>query len=107
MLNCNQIDTVLESKGPMSQTTNVSIINNPAIEVSQPCVLETRLQAALEHARRLSAMNESSQLDIAIAWETVEELTAAQRRQQASRPSAFERYCAENPDAPEARIYDC
>lgn len=91
----------------MSQTATVSTMTPAATAANQPQALATRLRAALEHARRLSAMPESSQSAIAIAWETVEELTVAQRRQQASYPSAFERYCAAHPDAPEARIYDC
>lgn len=67
---------------------------------------ETRLNAALEHARRLTEMSGTSSIDRAIAWETVEELQTARARTQAAPQSAFERYCAANPDAPECRIYE-
>ncbi|MEM6839834.1 MAG: Calvin cycle protein CP12 [Cyanobacteria bacterium P01_C01_bin.120] len=69
--------------------------------------LETRLKAALEHARRLTEMDGISPIDLAIAWETVEELQTAKGRKSATSPSAFTQYCAANPDAPECRIYDC
>lgn len=72
---------------------------------------ENRLQAALEHARRLTQMRGYRDADVAIAWETVEELRTAYRKQLLS-PSlscqaAFERYCAQNPHALECRSYDC
>ncbi|MEO0987753.1 MAG: Calvin cycle protein CP12 [Cyanobacteria bacterium J06639_14] len=69
--------------------------------------LESRLKAALEHARRLTAMNGTQSINVAIAWETVEELQTAKARQKASSQSAFARYCAAHPDAPECRIYEC
>ncbi|MGB3519206.1 MAG: Calvin cycle protein CP12 [Elainellaceae cyanobacterium] len=68
--------------------------------------LARRLQAALEHARRLTDMYGSSHKDVAIAWETVEELTTAHYRQTDNRPTAFSLYCAANPHAPECRIYE-
>ena len=72
---------------------------------------ENRLQAALEHARRLTQMHDYQSVDVAIAWETVEELrTACRERLRPSVPScqaAFERYCLENPHARECRSYDC
>ncbi|PSN19697.1 hypothetical protein C7271_05980 [filamentous cyanobacterium CCP5] len=73
----------------------------------QSPTLETRLKAALEHARRLTKMSGIPNIDVAIAWEAVEELQAAQKRKPAPSPSAFAMYCAANPSAPEARIYDC
>ncbi|MEM1241255.1 MAG: CP12 domain-containing protein [Cyanobacteria bacterium P01_H01_bin.26] len=46
-------------------------------------------------------------IDAAIAWETVEELQIAKARQPMVGPNvAFSRYCAENPHAREARMYD-
>ncbi len=69
--------------------------------------LETTFQAALEHARRLTAMHGSSNIDVAIAWGTVEELLTAKTIKHVPVETAFARYCAANPDAPESRIYDC
>ncbi len=69
---------------------------------------ENRLKAALEHARRLTQMRGCQSIDVAIAWETVEELQTAQSRQPVlTCQSAFDRYCAENPNALECRSYDC
>ncbi|MBE9061898.1 CP12 domain-containing protein [cf. Phormidesmis sp. LEGE 11477] len=72
---------------------------------------ENRLQAALEHARRLTQMYGYQDVDVAVAWETVEELRTSRRaRLLSSMPScqtSFERYCLENPQAFECRSYDC
>ncbi len=84
----------------MSLTTTLS---TPSIAL-QP-TLASRLQAALEHARRLTALYGTNNKDVAIAWETVEELSTAHRRQAVQR-SAFDRYCDAHPDAPECRIYE-
>lgn len=73
--------------------------------------LDTALQAALEHARRLTSMFGTDCVEVAIAWDTVEELQSLKARRAAQQygtpKAAFARYCAENPEAPEARIYDC
>ncbi|MEO1067991.1 MAG: Calvin cycle protein CP12 [Cyanobacteria bacterium J06638_6] len=85
----------------MSLTTTLST----PITVSQPS-LESRLQVTLEHARRLTALYGTDILDVAIAWETVEELSTAHRRQAPSQATAFARYCDADPDALEYRIYE-
>ena len=90
----------------MSPATAILETKQSIARVNYEPSLNSRLQAALEHARRLTAMYDVGQIEVAIAWETVEELEVAQRRQQASRPSAFAQYCAANPDAPECRMYD-
>lgn len=72
--------------------------------------LDNTFEAALEHARRLTEMFGTSNPEVAIAWETVEELQSARIRsiqlQTATPKAAFLRYCEENPDALEARLYD-
>jgi hypothetical protein len=68
--------------------------------------LETSFLAALEHARRLTQMYGIGATEVAVAWDTVEELLTAKYRQQKSCSSSFEQYCALHPDAPECRIYD-
>lgn len=68
--------------------------------------LEGRLQAALEHARRLTEMRGTADTEVAIAWETVEELQVALYRRQPATTNSLEQYCAANPDAPECRIYE-
>ncbi|MGB7087316.1 MAG: CP12 domain-containing protein [Phormidesmis sp.] len=83
----------------------------PAVELqtqSPQSTAETRLKAALEHARRLTQMYGYQNVEVAIAWETVEEMRAAQLRQPlATCQSAFDRYCTDNPHALECRDYDC
>ena len=75
---------------------------------SPQATAENRLKAALEHARRLTQMHGHENVDVAIAWETVEELRTAQTRQPVySCQSAFDRYCVEMPYARECRDYDC
>lgn len=65
-----------------------------------------RLQAALEHARRLTVLYGTDHRDVVIAWDAVEELTTAYHRQSVPSTSAFSRYCAAHPDAPECRVYE-
>lgn len=82
-------------------------LSTPLQKPSSQSTFETRLKAALEHARRLTDMHGPRSIDAAIAWETVEELQTAQSRQPQDGPTAaFARYCAENPHARESRIYD-
>ncbi|WP_204137260.1 Calvin cycle protein CP12 [Halomicronema sp. CCY15110] len=83
----------------------------PAITTTTPKAipvpsLATRLQAALEHARRLTEMRGTADIEVAIAWETVEELQVAWYRHQQNSPTYFEQYCVAHPDAPECRIYE-
>lgn len=83
------------------------LVTTPSISRSESKTsLETSFQAALEHARRLTQMYGIGATEVAVAWDTVEELTTANFRQQKSFSSAFELYCALYPDAPESRIYD-
>ncbi|MGF1567886.1 MAG: CP12 domain-containing protein [Nodosilinea sp.] len=72
-------------------------------------LLETHLRAALEHARRLTAMYGTGNLEVVMAWETYEELLTAQaHRAESAAPSSssFASYCSLNPDAPECRLYN-
>jgi hypothetical protein len=97
-------DNLTESK-PMSATTAAFTAKTTSATVRKPSV-ESQLRAALEHARRLTAMDESHSIEAAIAWEVVEELQFAQRQQRTTAQSAFAHYCLANPDAPECRIYE-
>ncbi|MGD1949377.1 MAG: Calvin cycle protein CP12 [Leptolyngbyaceae cyanobacterium] len=91
--------TIAPSAGPSLST--------PPQKPSSESTFETRLKAALEHARRLTEMHGARSIDAAIAWETVEELQTAKARQHRVTPTvAFARYCAEHPHTREARIYD-
>ncbi len=72
--------------------------------------LDAELGAALEHARRLTALYGIGAPEVAVAWDVFEELLTAKARQAEatafSPASGFAGYCALNPDAPECRIYD-
>lgn len=88
---------------PAAAPTTASLQQKPSAQAT----FETRLKAALEHARRLTAMHGPKSIDAAIAWETVEELQTAQSRGQRTTPTtAFARYCIEHPHARESRVYD-
>lgn len=88
------------------RTTTAAFTATPSPAIDRRPTLESQMRAALEHARRLTAMEGMRSRDVAIAWEVVEELRFAQRQRQASVPSAFAQYCLANPSAPEARMYD-
>lgn len=95
----------------MQQTLSTTVSVPKQQSSSRESTYENRLQAALEHARRLTQMRGYQDVDVAIAWETVEELrTAPRERRLLSVPScqaSFERYCLENPHALECRSYGC
>jgi hypothetical protein len=84
---------------PLVPTTTAR--TKPAIDK-----LDNDLQAAREHARRLTEMYGISNRAVAVAWDTVEELLTAKARRRAKALSPFEQYCTDNPGAPEARMYD-
>jgi len=67
--------------------------------------LQTEFRATREHARRLTALYGAGSPEVAAAWDAVEDILRA-KAHQAQAMTPFERYCCENPDAPEARIYD-
>lgn len=90
----------------MTYITTSPQVTQPEVRVPSKPSLESRIMAALEHARRLTAMYGTDNVEVAIAWETVEELQDAKANQRVSAPSAFAQYCATHPDAPECRIYE-
>jgi len=92
----------------MSQLLTVLDVDSRPIQgdAHSVCPLQNRLRAALEHARRVTTMYGENHVEIALAWEMVEELEKAQQHQTQPRLSNFELYCLMNPDAPECRIYD-
>lgn len=83
----------------MSQTSTV--------EESVP-TLEQRIEEATEAARKITADAQATPADRAAAWDEVEELQAEASHQKQTKPAttAFERYCDDNPDAAECRLYD-
>ncbi|OKH25871.1 Calvin cycle protein CP12 [Chroogloeocystis siderophila] len=90
----------------MVYTPEKQLVTKTAISHAQSKSLETSFQAALEHARRLTQMYGIGSTEVAVAWDTVEELITALVRQPKRSLSAFEHYCNLHPDAPECRFYD-
>jgi CBS domain-containing protein len=80
------------------------------VESPKAILLEDRIQKAIEDARAICAEKGANSPECAVAWDEVEELQAEAAHQKAepmvSAKTAFEQYCEENPEAPEARIYD-
>ncbi|TVP64070.1 MAG: hypothetical protein EA342_17160 [Leptolyngbya sp. LCM1.Bin17] len=91
----------------MVQTPYSPSISLDAIPTAvPPSSLDSTIKAALEHARRLTDMYGTSNIEVALAWEAVDELETARTHQKTLQMSSLERYCAAYPDAPECRIYE-
>ncbi|WP_104547121.1 Calvin cycle protein CP12 [Chroococcidiopsis sp. TS-821] len=90
----------------MTYTAEKTLVTTTAISHAEGRNLETSFQAALEHARRLTQMYGIGSTEVAVAWDTVEELVTALVRRPKKSFSAFEQYCTLHPDAPECRLYD-
>jgi hypothetical protein len=94
----------------MQNTIQATAANPAASANSSRNTLDANLGAALEHARRLTAMYGIASSEVAVAWDVFEELLTAKARQTESMTlspaSGFAGYCALNPDAPECRVYD-
>jgi hypothetical protein len=82
----------------------VSVVNTNNSEAFKS--LEMRIQEAIEEARSTCSLNSNSP-DCAIAWDTVEELSAEKSHQRFnSKKTSLDNYCDLNPDADECRVYD-
>jgi len=69
--------------------------------------IQDKIQAELEQARAACDVNGSNSPECAAAWDVVEELQAeASHQRQDPQPNSLEKYCADNPDADECRLYD-
>ena len=65
------------------------------------------LEQAREQARAICAEKGENSPECAAAWDVVEEMQAEVSHQhQTPAPSGFDKYVEENPDAPEARMYE-
>ena len=99
-------------KGTLLGIVSVSDILQKSDFVEKPkqLFIEDKLEAAREEARAVCAAQGQTSQACAVAWDVVEELQAevADRRVATSSTgnSAMAAYCAENPDAPECRIYE-
>lgn len=66
--------------------------------------LEQQIQEARDYARMLTDVSGVTSPEAAVAWDIVEELLAARAHRNVK--NTFADYCAEYPEAPEARIYE-
>ncbi len=70
--------------------------------------IQEKIEQELANARQVCGTENASQAECAAAWDAVEELEAeaSHQRQSSSAPNSLEKFCDENPDAAECRIYD-
>jgi hypothetical protein len=70
--------------------------------------IEKQIEVERENARKECDINGSNSAECAAAWDAVEELQAeASHQRETTKPkSNFEKYCDDNPDALECRVYD-
>lgn len=69
--------------------------------------IHEKIQQELTEARTVCDINGSDSPECAAAWDAVEELQAeASHQKQTPQKNSFERYCDENPEAAECRVYD-
>ena len=69
--------------------------------------IQSKIQEELKHAREVCSLDNTSG-ECAAAWDAVEELQAEASHQKEQQPkkTSFEKYCEDNPDAAECRLYE-
>ena len=69
--------------------------------------IQEEIEKEREQARAACDINGGTSKECAAAWDVVEELQAEAAHVQQKKPkSSLERYCDDNPDAAECRLYD-
>lgn len=69
--------------------------------------IQDQIEQELENARAVCDIKGGNSKECAAAWDAVEELQAEASHQKQVKPkNAFEKYCDDNPDAIECRVYD-
>jgi hypothetical protein len=69
--------------------------------------IQEKIQEELQDAREACEINGPSSKECAAAWDAVEELQAeASHQKQEKSKNSLEKYCDDNPDAAECRIYE-
>jgi CBS domain-containing protein len=100
-------------KGQLLGIISISDILNKSDFVEKPkeLFIEDRIEAAREEARDICKAKGTTSPECAAAWDAVEEIQAAAAHQRVAKEekkgkTAFAKYCEENPDADECKIYD-
>jgi len=68
--------------------------------------IQEKIKEELQVARDACEANGTGSVECAVAWETVEELQAEASHQKEGAKNSLERFCDDNPDAAECRIYE-
>lgn len=69
--------------------------------------IQQKIEQEREQARTVCDISGATSPACAAAWDAVEELQAEASHQGQTKPkNNFEKYCDDNPDAAECRIYD-
>jgi hypothetical protein len=70
--------------------------------------IQEKIQEEIQSAKAVCSSADSTSGECAAAWDAVEELQAeaAHQRQNAPQKSSLEKYCDDNPDAAECRLYE-
>ena len=70
--------------------------------------IQEKIQKELENARAVCKTDGSNAAECAAAWDAVEELQAeaAHQKQDEPKKTSLERYCEDNPEAAECRLYE-
>lgn len=70
--------------------------------------IKEKIEQERQEARDACDVNGADSTACAAAWDAVEELQAEAAHQREKEPpkNSFEKYCDDNPDADECRIYD-
>ncbi|MEG4022701.1 Calvin cycle protein CP12 [Microcoleus sp. LAD1_D5] len=69
--------------------------------------IQEQIEEELESARTVCDLKGATSGECAAAWDAVEELQAEASHQKQVKPkNSFEKFCDDNPDAAECRIYE-
>jgi len=77
------------------------------IQEKAPSGIQEKIQDEVEQARTVCDTSGSNSAECAAAWDAVEELQAEASHQRQVKPkNALEKYCDDNPEADECRLYE-
>lgn len=69
--------------------------------------IQEKIQEELQRAREVCSTEGATDGQCAAAWDAVEELQAEAAHQRQVKPkTSFDKYCDDNPDAAECRLYE-
>jgi predicted nuclease with TOPRIM domain len=69
--------------------------------------IQEKIQEEVEQARAVCDVSGSNSAECAAAWDAVEELQAeASHQRQSKQKNSLEKYCDDNPEAVECRVYE-